>query len=65
MKRSETPVETARDIRERLVESGTPGDAFERLPPSHRKKWIDYIERAKRPDTRARRIERMLTALRK
>ena len=31
--------------------------AFTALPPSHRREYIDWILAAKRPDTRARRVE--------
>lgn len=31
--------------------------AFETMPPSHRRRWLDHVAEAKRPETRARRIE--------
>ena len=36
---------------------------FERLPYSHKKDYVDWIESAKRPETRARRIEKALAML--
>lgn len=32
-------------------------DAFDALPPSHRREHINAIDEAKKPETRARRIE--------
>ena len=37
--------------------------AFEKLPPSHRREYISWIEEAKRPETRARRIQQTLARL--
>lgn len=33
---------------------------FQRIPPSHRKEYIEYIEEAKKPETRARRIAKTM-----
>lgn len=38
--------------------------AFDKLPFSHRKEWVRSIEDAKKPETRVRRIEKAITALR-
>ena len=38
--------------------------AFERLSDSHRKEYVQWIEEAKREETRRRRIERTLELLR-
>jgi len=37
---------------------------FTGLAPSHRKEWVRWVEEAKRPETRASRIERTAAALR-
>jgi len=37
--------------------------AFSALPPSHRAEYLTWIAEAKKPDTRARRIARMLARL--
>jgi Bacteriocin-protection, YdeI or OmpD-Associated/Domain of unknown function (DUF1905) len=38
--------------------------AFEALAYSHRKEWVRWIEEAKRPETRASRIEKTVESLR-
>ena len=38
-------------------------EAFSRLPPSHRREYLDWIGEAKRPDTRRRRIEKTIRTL--
>lgn len=38
-------------------------EKFRKLPPSHQREWIKYIEEAKRPETRARRIEKTIRQL--
>jgi hypothetical protein len=37
---------------------------FEGLAPSHRKEWVRWVEEAKRPETRAARVEKTAEALR-
>lgn len=39
-------------------------DAFTQLPPSHRREYVLWVEDARRPDTRARRIGRVVDAVR-
>jgi hypothetical protein len=39
--------------------------AFEALPPSHQRRWLEFIADAKRPETRARRIQQCTAALKK
>ena len=36
---------------------------FDGLAPSHRKEWVRWVEEAKKPETRATRIERTAEAL--
>jgi len=37
---------------------------FHSLAPSHRKEWVRWVEEAKKPETRAARIERTVESLR-
>ena len=37
--------------------------AFDRLPPSHRREYAEWVDGAKRPETRLRRIARSLEML--
>ena len=37
--------------------------AFERLPPSHKREYLDWLAEAKKQKTRARRIGKMLAML--
>ena len=37
---------------------------FDGLAPSHRKEWVRWVEEAKKPETRAARIEKTAEALR-
>ena len=36
---------------------------FEKFPPSHKKAYLEYIEEAKRPETRAARIEKSIARI--
>ncbi|MFH0816688.1 MAG: YdeI/OmpD-associated family protein [Methanobacteriota archaeon] len=38
--------------------------AFERLPPSHRRRYLTWLNDAKRPETRERRLREVVEALR-
>jgi uncharacterized protein YdeI (YjbR/CyaY-like superfamily) len=48
--------EVASDIAAALAESGAVRRRFQALPPSHRREYLTWIEQAKRPLTRARRV---------
>ncbi len=50
------------DVRDALRSAGVL-EAFAGLPPSHRREFLVWIEDAKRPETRHRRIERAITEL--
>ena len=52
------------DVAEALCEDGSAQSFFESLAYTHRKEWIRWIEEAKKPDTRANRIETTVEALR-
>jgi uncharacterized protein YdeI (YjbR/CyaY-like superfamily) len=36
---------------------------FERLPPSHRQEYLKWVQEAKKPETRARRVRGMVEKL--
>jgi len=38
-------------------------EKFRSLPPSHQREYLGWIEEAKRPETRASRIEKLITKL--
>ena len=44
------------DLAVALAEDATAGEAWERLAPSHKKKYLYWIADAKRAETRARRV---------
>ena len=45
-----------RDLKIALAKSSKAKAAFDGLAPSHRKAYVDWIEEAKRPETRERRV---------
>lgn len=49
-------------VREALVENGLMA-AFEKRPPYQRNDYLGWITRAKRPETRAKRLDQMLDEL--
>ena len=51
------------DFNKILLEHPKAREAFESLPYSHKKEYVDWIEEAKKPQTRARRIEQTLGKL--
>ena len=51
------------DIAAGLLNQSPAAKKFFHLPPSHRREYIQYIQEAKKPDTRRRRIDRMIAAL--
>jgi uncharacterized protein YdeI (YjbR/CyaY-like superfamily) len=46
------------DLRAALDADESARDAWEALPTSHRREYLDWIAEAKRSDTRARRVAR-------
>ena len=48
------------DVAEALSTNPVAEAAFAKMPPSHRKRWIDHIAEAKKADTRASRIAKMV-----
>jgi uncharacterized protein YdeI (YjbR/CyaY-like superfamily) len=60
VEKRELSVEVADDIRAALDANPVARRAFEKMPPSHRREYVTWIEEAKKPETRARRIEKMV-----
>ncbi len=56
-------VEVPADLTRSLAERPEAGWRFEEMPYSHKKEYVEWIESAKRAETRARRIERALDML--
>jgi hypothetical protein len=52
------------DLGAALAKDDAAGEFFEGLAYTHRKEWVRWIEDAKRPETRERRLEATLEALR-
>jgi len=50
------------DMQDNLIRAGLL-DTFKKLPPSHRKEYIKWIDEAKKPETRHKRIQKMLIML--
>jgi uncharacterized protein YdeI (YjbR/CyaY-like superfamily) len=50
-------VKTPKDLEEALEKNKKALEAYGRFSPSHRKRYLIWISAAKRPETRARRIE--------
>jgi Bacteriocin-protection, YdeI or OmpD-Associated/Domain of unknown function (DUF1905) len=57
-------VEVPSDLAEALAGEAQARKNFERLSYSHRKEYVDWIEEAKRDETRRRRIEKTVGMLR-
>lgn len=51
------------DLNKALSQFAKAERAFERLSYSHKREYVSWIEEAKRPETRAKRIEQTLTQL--
>jgi hypothetical protein len=56
-------VEVPPDVKRALAKNKRALAVFDKLVPSHRREHIRAIEEAKKPETRARRIERMIAML--
>ena len=50
------PVKVPRDLKDALGKSKAAAASFETMAWSHRKAYVDWVEGAKQPETRARRI---------
>jgi uncharacterized protein YdeI (YjbR/CyaY-like superfamily) len=51
------------DLASALAKANGAAAKFEAMPASHQKEWIRVIEDAKKPQTRARRIENAVKAM--
>lgn len=56
-KKTASVPDTPADLREALQKNKKARAQFEKFPPSHRKEYIQWIEEAKRAETRQKRIE--------
>lgn len=61
--RQPAKVEVPEDLQRALDGSEQAKKAFERLAFSHQREYVEWIEEAKRPETRARRIEKTVERL--
>lgn len=57
------PVRVPNDLRQALAQAPRALAAFDRLPSSHQREYLDYIEEAKKPETRAKRIAQTVEKL--
>lgn len=57
-------VSVPQDLREALARDADARIAFERMSFSHRREYTEWIEEAKRPETRARRVATAVERLR-
>jgi hypothetical protein len=58
--RAAVPVESSPDLARALDRDEAARSAFDRLPPSHRREYVEWIVEAKRPETRERRVAQAL-----
>lgn len=58
--RAPRALETPRDLAQSLRDDPVARGAFAAMPPSHRRAYVEFIEEAKRPETRVRRIQQAL-----
>jgi uncharacterized protein YdeI (YjbR/CyaY-like superfamily) len=52
-----------RDLKAALARAPALDSLFSALPPSHKRGYIDWIAEARRPETRAARVEKTLAML--
>ena len=57
-------IEVPADLTDALARDDAARTAFDAMPVSHRREWVRWVEEAKRPDTRARRLARTVESLR-
>jgi len=56
-------VAVSADLADSLARDDLARAAFERLPDSHRREWVRWVEEAKKAETRAARIARTVRSL--
>ena len=52
------------DIKKALVETPEAKELFDALPPSHQKEYIKWIDEAKKPETKIKRIQKTTEMIR-
>jgi uncharacterized protein YdeI (YjbR/CyaY-like superfamily) len=57
-KHPKPPLRVPPDLQAALASNAKARQTFEGFPPSHRREYLEWITEAKRPETRARRLER-------
>jgi len=57
------PIVPPDDFRRAMEENGVALEIFEKLAYTHRKEYVRWIEEAKKPETRARRIEKAVAMI--
>ena len=57
-------VDTPPDLKSALADGGVAPSAFDGMSYSHQKEYVDWIESAKRPETRARRVAKAVSMIR-
>ena len=56
-------METPDDLAAALDANPEAGASYRKLPPSHRREYLEWINDAKRPETRRRRIDKAIRTL--
>jgi len=56
-------VTLAADVKKALVKNKKAKAAFDKMAYTHQKEYVGYVEEAKRPETRAKRIEKTVEVL--
>ncbi len=56
-------VDTPPDLKSALADGGVDSSAFGGMSYSHQKEYVDWIESAKRPETRARRVSKAVAMI--
>ncbi|MEW6470052.1 MAG: YdeI/OmpD-associated family protein [Bacteroidota bacterium] len=60
MRAKKALVPIAPDLADALEKNKKAKAIFEKYPPSHKRAWIEYIDEAKKPGTRAARIQKAI-----
>jgi uncharacterized protein YdeI (YjbR/CyaY-like superfamily) len=63
-KHSKTPLTVPADLQALLKKDRKAGSIFEKMSPSHQREYLEWIDEARREDTRTRRLETMIAQLR-
>ncbi len=57
-------VDAPPDLKSALADGGVASSAFDGMSYSHQKEYVEWIESAKRPETRARRVAKAVSMIR-